>query len=232
MYNVKFLGFILTIFLPFVALAQMNQGNISNISDKPFLYLEAGIGYDFYSVGDSSLYSGDDLVYRTSGESSGNIALNPTVGYQLTKHFAAELGFIFTPSFNTDYTLTTGSDPAQNYQLGVKPWTAYLAGKFSFPIAQRLGGFVKLGAAYQKVKLDDSSADNVLIHNDDTSAFSMLLGFGLNYDITPRVYVFGEGLAYIFNNLESNAFIPLVPLFTLDLDHNATVLFGIGYKFL
>lgn len=217
--------------IPFITLAQVNDMN--NFKTHPFAYIEAGAGYDFYSVSDFSWYSGSNLVYGVDGNgSSGNVALSVAAGYQLTKHFAAEIGFIKTPKFDATYTYTNGLDDnsVKLYSMGVNPWTVYLAGKWSFPlVAQKIDGFVKLGVAYQKATFDDTHAhDNFDVGVSNNETYSPLFGAGLQYNITPKIYIFSQGLIYIFNNYFSdNGFIPI----NFELNHNATLLFGAGYKF-
>jgi len=214
--------------MPFLALAQSNT--INNLNTNQFVYIEASGGHDFYSVSSISLYSGSNTVYSIAGNgNSGNSAFSADIGYQLTKHFAAELGFIKTSKFDATYTYTENNDSGKLYSMSVNPWTAYLAGKWSFPIAQKLGAFVKLGVAYQKAKLDDTNAhENFASDTSNNETYSPLLGVGLQYNITPKIYMFAQGLTYLFtNDFSDNGFLPI----DFELNHNVTVLFGVGYKF-
>lgn len=222
----KILGLAMGMLIPFIALAQNN-----NVDNNRFVYVEAASGYDNYTLPSISMISGSTTLSSITPDdsSNGTLALSAAIGYQFTKYLAAEIGFINTSKFDVPYTYTVIGQPDTAYSIGVNPWSVYAAGKISFPIIKKLEGFVKLGVAYQKANMDvtDTNIDFFQGYNND-GTYSPLLGLGLQYDITPKVYVFGQSFAYLFtDDLSDNNFFPL----DFGLTHNYTVLFGVGYKF-
>ena len=157
------------------------------------IYIEGMAGYNRYAFTDG--YDSSIRVIVPSVESydwdngTGNWAFAAAIGYQFHRYFSAELGGIYTLRAKFNYTFH-GVSPAEVSNIKVQPWYAYLAGKMSIPIYDNLSLFAKLGAGYQKVKMDDASTLGT------QNNWGPMFGAGLAYNFTPAFYITGQWLRF------------------------------------
>jgi opacity protein-like surface antigen len=157
-------------------------------------YLEFLAGYNRYDFTEA-LHSGLPWKHGT-----GNWALGGDIGYQFYNYFSAELGGIYT--FNAS-------------EAGVqhRPWYAFLLGKLSIPLGNKLAIFTKFGVGYQ----------NLIDYDDqDSDKWGPAFGAGLSYYFTPTVYIIGQWLRFS-GDIENG-----VP----QMSAPNIFLVGVGFKFL
>lgn len=156
-------------------------------------------------------------------------------GYQFNRYLALEGGWSYIPtaSYNRDRTVTlpvaqTTFTLPQGLQVNINSGLAYIAGKGTVPIYDKLEAFGKLGAAYAynetNVPVPASLVNSTTVHTTSHSNFwNVLWGAGLQY--SP------------FNNWTMNVQYDYIPGYNqASADHFITpplqlVTFGLGYKF-
>jgi len=194
----------------------------TSASNSRGVYIEGMGGYNQYAFkngyGDTFMPTIDDPGYESLGwkHGSGNLGFGAAVGYQIDQYFAAELGGIYTLQAKYNYQLERVY-PAEGYTFKFKPWYAYLAGKVSVPVYDNISVFAKLGAGYQKVKIDSDNADV----STSRSNWAPMFGAGVAYNITPAIYVDGQWLRFTGKIKDGVVQTTAPNMFLL----------GVGYKF-
>jgi len=181
------------------------------------VYIEGMVGYNRYNFQDGygDVNPGVGASVGTDwNNGSGNWAFAAAIGYQFARNFSAEAGGIYTQKAKA--TFSNGLLPPTNLTLKFKPWYAYIAGKLSVPIYDSLSAFAKLGAGYQKVKVDSGTTVTTNPNN-----WGPMFGAGLSYYFTPAFYLTGQWLRFTgkINNGVVQTTAPNI------------FLLGLGYKF-
>ena len=196
------------------------KSSFSNLKgDDTGVYAEGLVGYNRYDFSDG--YS-DSLAPGTSpgfsqrqwNHGTGHWIFGLTVGYQFHRYFSAEAGGLYTLRAKYSYVFTgIGSTKTT---ITVRPWYAYLAGKLSILLCDKISLFTKLGAGYQRTKItgDPDARGN-------QGKWGPMFGAGLAYHFTSGFYINGQWLR--FTGKIKNA----------RLDNTAPNIFllGMGYKF-
>ena len=157
------------------------------------------------------------------------------IGYQFNQYLSLEGGWSYIPtaSYNRDRTVTlpvaqTTFTLPEGLQVNINSGLAYIAGKGTVPIYNKLEAFGKLGAAYAynhtNVHVPASLVNTPIVHTTEHSNFwNPLFGFGLQYSPLNNWHI-NIQYDYVpgFDEASANHFItPAIQLVT----------FGLGYKF-
>jgi OOP family OmpA-OmpF porin len=137
-------------------------------------YLGASVGQSKAKVADCAGFSSCD----TKAAAFGILG-----GYQISRNFAAELGY-------HDFGRVTLSGPGS---ANIKANAAELVGLGAYPFANRFSVYGKLGAYHAEAKLSAPGSGSASLKDRNTD---LTFGFGAQYDVTREAGVRAEWQRY------------------------------------
>lgn len=229
-----------TIIMGFAATSMAHAGTMGAVQENTHaFYIEGNVGYANHPwTSDRTTTVGLEnqlgVLTNLSNINGGAIG-GVDIGYEFNNYLALEGGWSYIPtvSYNRDTTVklpvgqTTFTLP-QGLQVNINSGLAYLVGKGTVPVYDKLDAFGKLGLAYaynhSNVNVPASLVNSTTINTVDHSNFwNALFGFGLQYSVMNNWRV-NVQYDYVpgYNEASASHFItPAIQLVT----------FGLGYKF-
>lgn len=205
--------------------ATMPVAASSDFNPGIYIGLQAGYGNSGWTTGSSYIdfydASGNEYYGTLNQGGKTGFAGRVFAGYDFTKNFALELGYMrmFT-KLATDITGTKYGPSGAVLNTGTYHGTTLtqafdLMGKLTVPFADTFGVYAKLGADYLMSSYGSAFSGS-------TKNFNVAYGAGLDYFITPNLVTDLSWTRYNGNQkLNSDKYQPFADFFAL----------GISYKF-
>lgn len=199
----------------------------SNANTK--MYIELHSGYARQNYFDSQSWNQSAGTFGTNlnnnNNAFGGFSAGADAGYQINRHFSAELGWFHLPSVNV---MAQGTAPSY-----LKSWVLYLAAKYMMPIQwmNDTDAFFKLGAAYRKANLDSAAVTAAATSTGKSTFVRPMFATGLDYHFNESLigviqyaYFMGARNSFAYSTANSGALGTVAAnVFTLGLGYQFTV---------